>query len=625
MMVFPYILSVSNEFQLPDEVRERLAQNFSESGAPEKTALDAAYGARRVEDVLTRGAAADGSVSGSGTAVVDWTAFTAARTAAGAFGIVHFPAKPGAAQTVYYFDTATATETPDLSGCYITADPGVVISVDNVSHVDYRAWKLLTPVSIYVRSRTSYYQQRPNRETDPNVRIGNADLDADFSTRTAEDFHDWTIRDYTPDGTFAYSAATPAIPASPARQMVIAPSTGVAGHTYSGHTTLGVGEAIRLAIGVTTGVTNGATLVQVDATNEFVQWMIPDNLAALSDVTRKRRLSSSGARTDELTISLPSRAYSTQTASKVLLEVKRTGLREAELWINGAYFDRTTFSTDIVDVGFGANYLYAAQAPTLYDAVRVKRSHNAGGRILRLAVLGDSISFGAASSTGWVDVLADMLRGAPGVSDVIVTNYAHSGDKVAAQKTVASGVDFTAFDYALVLIGTNDIQSQTSITTFNSDLATLIGYITAGGCTPIIGTPPMFIASSVTGYGLATTNYALGARYRAAVEYFAASSGYGVADVLAEIGRVGADNTTMFDNLHPTLLGTQAIARAFAKALLRDLRSHWAIRQAAVHTDVLGIGNSVAATTLGSLAKKIEVFDVNGASIGFVPVYDAIT
>jgi hypothetical protein len=43
MMVFPYILSVSNEFQLPDEVRERLAQNFSESGAPEKTALDAAY------------------------------------------------------------------------------------------------------------------------------------------------------------------------------------------------------------------------------------------------------------------------------------------------------------------------------------------------------------------------------------------------------------------------------------------------------------------------------------------------------------------------------------------------------------------------------------------------------
>lgn len=39
----------------------------------------------------------------------------------------------------------------------------------------------------------------------------------------------------------------------------------------------------------------------------------------------------------------------------------------------------------------------------------------------------------------------------------------------------------------------------------------------------------------------------------------------------------------------------------------------------------LGVGNSAAATTLGSVARKIEIFDENGSSLGFIPVYDSIT
>lgn len=39
----------------------------------------------------------------------------------------------------------------------------------------------------------------------------------------------------------------------------------------------------------------------------------------------------------------------------------------------------------------------------------------------------------------------------------------------------------------------------------------------------------------------------------------------------------------------------------------------------------LGAGNSAAATTLGSVTKKMQVFDHNGASLGYVAIYDAIT
>jgi hypothetical protein len=39
----------------------------------------------------------------------------------------------------------------------------------------------------------------------------------------------------------------------------------------------------------------------------------------------------------------------------------------------------------------------------------------------------------------------------------------------------------------------------------------------------------------------------------------------------------------------------------------------------------LGVGNSASATTLGSVTKKMEVFDASGNSLGFVPIYDSIT
>ena len=40
----------------------------------------------------------------------------------------------------------------------------------------------------------------------------------------------------------------------------------------------------------------------------------------------------------------------------------------------------------------------------------------------------------------------------------------------------------------------------------------------------------------------------------------------------------------------------------------------------------LGIGNTVSvAGTLGTLSRKIEIFDINGSSLGFIPVYGSIT
>ena len=42
-------------------------------------------------------------------------------------------------------------------------------------------------------------------------------------------------------------------------------------------------------------------------------------------------------------------------------------------------------------------------------------------------------------------------------------------------------------------------------------------------------------------------------------------------------------------------------------------------------TGGIGVGNSAAATTPGTVTKKMEVFDASGVSLGFVAIYDAIT
>jgi hypothetical protein len=39
----------------------------------------------------------------------------------------------------------------------------------------------------------------------------------------------------------------------------------------------------------------------------------------------------------------------------------------------------------------------------------------------------------------------------------------------------------------------------------------------------------------------------------------------------------------------------------------------------------LGVGNTAAATTPGAVVRKMEIFSATGVSLGFIPVYDAIT
>ena len=38
-----------------------------------------------------------------------------------------------------------------------------------------------------------------------------------------------------------------------------------------------------------------------------------------------------------------------------------------------------------------------------------------------------------------------------------------------------------------------------------------------------------------------------------------------------------------------------------------------------------GTSNSTTATTLGAVVRRMEIFNITGASLGFIPIYDSIT
>lgn len=51
----------------------------------------------------------------------------------------------------------------------------------------------------------------------------------------------------------------------------------------------------------------------------------------------------------------------------------------------------------------------------------------------------------------------------------------------------------------------------------------------------------------------------------------------------------------------------------------------WSFANNDVRVNKLGVNNSAAATVLGSVVKKMQVFDASGVSLGYLPIYDAIT
>lgn len=487
----------------------------------------------------------------------DWTYFNQARTKAGAGGVVWFDNKRGQASTTYFFDR----ERPGMAGVAIGADPGVIIRITDESP-ETAALTLVSPVT-FQSMEGNYTTRRPANDDlqtavamAANVRPQTLGLTADPFTGS------WSgLLASTLGGKLVRQASTATLEANK-----------VSWAAYPGFAVMGADRVPVL------GSLFEITVEESDTAGGQVGPMFlsaDDTFAWFRAATGTGVFSSSASTlmaTPPVYASLATpngEAY--QLSTSITWGVKFHTLRHVSLYVNGLYLHDATFTADIAKFGIvnttNRNTTFTLRNPVKYSAFEPLAPVPAS-----VSIVGDSISRGAWSTITYGDLLPVAAAGLRGGGDIVVRqNLAISGSSAwqwadPARVEYIGAHDFTADDYVLVMLGTNDTSTARTSAEYEASLGTIAAKIVADGAKPIFGIFPTWTNLAVTGTGGGATAYNSAARLRAVLVRWAAEQGHEVAMVNDAFG---ANIGQLPDNIHPDPRGQAAIARAFAQAIAR--------------------------------------------------------
>ena len=211
-------------------------------------------------------------------------------------------------------------------------------------------------------------------------------------------------------------------------------------------------------------------------------------------------------------------------------------------------------------------------------------------------------------------------------------SYAVSGHTISQQKAIFDTVYHKGT--TIFFAGTNDIQSQSTISTILTNLTSMVtalnytnnlnsatvGTLIQGKKRFILVIPPMFFSYALNGNkGKASTNYELGGAYRMALLRWAAENGIMVVDLPATWGATNRDSKLMRDDIHPSFIGNSVTGMEIAKKYIALKTGASAPSAASLKTinsqSLSGSGNISVQPTLvsGTNIKTINGIDVLGS------------
>jgi lysophospholipase L1-like esterase len=255
--------------------------------------------------------------------------------------------------------------------------------------------------------------------------------------------------------------------------------------------------------------------------------------------------------------------------------------RFVQLILNGKNYGEIDLGTAMAHSIFYVADLDGRNTIQFKYAIARNRDMLVAPKPLKIACLGDSITRGARSSNEWPQLLRDFGQHMPGIGQITeLNNMAVSGISAATIAADIASYDFTGYDYALVMLGTNDCQSggNGGLGAFFSNIVIIAQAIADDGAKPVFGVIPTYTGSAETGNGNATTNIAYIPNYQQVIRERILNAGYNVADVDEFFGNnygfpgsfdSGLSTSWYNDNIHPNTKGQIAVAAAFAAALSR--------------------------------------------------------
>jgi lysophospholipase L1-like esterase len=259
------------------------------------------------------------------------------------------------------------------------------------------------------------------------------------------------------------------------------------------------------------------------------------------------------------------------------ISVTKTSRDRAIVMLNGTAVPEPFFNScgDIYEVGFVCYPSGAASFSITGFTIEKNDELNGLPRLEEIRIFGDSTAERFPGS--WDKLLKPILDGSFGIKVNTITNYAVSGQTLEEQYTVMQANGFGYAYYVVVCVGTNNIQGLESLSTFKTNLATMIDYIIAQGRIPIMVMPWMWYTQSQSGgVGQASSNYDKGAPYRMIIERMCTEKGARLVNTIKELPNPAPSYLTtetdplLRDNIHQSVMGYQLYALAISKTIASD-------------------------------------------------------
>ena len=266
-------------------------------------------------------------------------------------------------------------------------------------------------------------------------------------------------------------------------------------------------------------------------------------------------------------------AYRLADGGSCIWSIRVINANIVEIYINNVFITTLTLN-NFTRIGFGYNSIASTIKTNFIQNILYSKVDKASyGKNLKIAIFGDSISYGEGANIGWAEHLENMLVGYRGIAKITIENYSVSGETSGQQLARLQEKDVSDYDFICVMVGTNDLGQQVNIDTYKNNISNIIDKIINDGSIPIIGVFPMTTSRELTGYGVDNFNYFNGGKYRSIIMEVCSEKDVIIADIMGELGQIGADNTQLRDNVHINTSFNVLISKSFSNSIKYKISS----------------------------------------------------
>lgn len=278
--------------------------------------------------------------------------------------------------------------------------------------------------------------------------------------------------------------------------------------------------------------------------------------------------------------------HSSYAPYKSVVTVRITGYSSFEVLLNGTVISQLTVAGRIIQCGFGQYGNAGSNGVQIKNWTLVTGKDALGEGLVNVLILGDSKT--APRTDCWPVFFREFLEGAGGLRVVGLSNYAIAGQDSNAQLTNLNnlGVPTTPIttNLCIIDIGTNDQQGAAAVSTLISNIAAMVAKVrlTNSNCKFLIASYSLWYTRTQTNgaFGQASTNYDIGAKYRAAIMRYCADNGLGFVDLPSAMSyvvsmfsgfqtpnlAVNGNVDMMQDNIHPSSFAARLQGFVYARA-----------------------------------------------------------